>query len=250
MWVDKDVQDMLVFIIAPFIQVFVVPFVGVRRGGWFLFSLTVLCVSPCPASSSIRKQGSPALMGRWKTSSSSSSSLPAEHLSPRCWLHHRLWHLQMESLLGALRYYLQRWQGSHPGKEVPHLLSAPTPSSFLLLLLDLSLLSISVVTSCPPTPSPALCLCDSSDEQALGLVKKHMTSNVWALLLIYSNGSYGISTVNSIQGTELIFNTVVKELQAHADVFQTTADFHFLNACFPDALKRLKFTQSWSWPPK
>lgn len=45
--------------------------------------------------------------------------------------------------------------------------------------------------------------------------------------LIYSNGSCGISTVTSISGAVLIFNTVVRELHTHADIFQMTAGFPF-----------------------
>lgn len=50
--------------------------------------------------------------------------------------------------------------------------------------------------------------------------------------LIYSNGPYGISTVTSISGTVLIFNIVVRELHTHADIFQMSADFHFLETSF------------------
>lgn len=106
----------------------------------------------------------------------------------------------MESPLGALRYYLQRWQGSHLWNEVPHLFSAPSPSS----LLNLSLFTISIVTS------PVLGLVSNLKRKLLACKEMH-GNKALSPFLIYSNGPYGISTVTSIRGNVLIFNIVVRE---------------------------------------
>lgn len=123
----------------------------------------------------------------------------------------------MESPLGALRYYLQRWQGSHLGNEVPHLFSAPSPffvvESVTIHLIDCHL----------PSPWP----CDSSEEAAFACNEVHDNKPL-SPFLIYSNGPYGISTVTSISGTVLIFNIAVGKL--HVDIFQMIAGFHFLVA--------------------
>lgn len=125
----------------------------------------------------------------------------------------------MESPLGALRYYLQRWQGSHLWNEVPHLFSAPSPffvvESVTIPHIDCHLHS--------PWP------CDSSGEEAY---KEMHDNKPLSPFLIYSNGLYGISTVTSISGTVLIFNIVVRELHTHADIFHMIADFHFLKHLF------------------
>lgn len=104
--------------------------------------------------------------------------------------------------------------------------------SHTCFLHHLSLFVVKSVTIHHIDSCPCSWPCDSSEVEAFSPCKEMCDNRPLSPFLIYSNGSYGISTVTSIRGRASIFNTVVRDLHTHADIFQMIAYFHFLERCF------------------